>query len=282
MLPGFRFLFAAIVLSMSVMVFGLGAAALLRAAHEEFASNPSWHATPETSFAQSEATRPVLAMLRIEPPSPEPKTLNDVPATAQVTAPVQPVEPVAIASPPVEPDKVAALTSKDPAAAETAKPEIIAKPDIQASEIKASEIKTSEIKASEIKASEIKDTEIKAVDVPAPTEAAPADTSAPVAETRIASAEQVSSPANDVVPAASEPPSAILRPEAAIAATKIATLGGPAVAIEATPPAKAAASTRKRVQARRASLRRRMARARLARPVPQQPFPFGTPPAAGG
>jgi hypothetical protein len=272
MLPGFRFLFAAIVLSMSVMVFGLGAAALLRAAHEEFASNPSWHATPETSFAQSEATRPVLAMLRIEPPSPEPKTLNDVPATAQVTAPVQPVEPVAIASPPVEPDKVAALTSKDPAAAETAKPEIIAKPDIQASEIK----------ASEIKASEIKDTEIKAVDVPAPTEAAPADTSAPVAETRIASAEQVSSPANDVVPAASEPPSAILRPEAAIAATKIATLGGPAVAIEATPPAKAAASTRKRVQARRASLRRRMARARLARPVPQQPFPFGTPPAAGG
>ena len=31
MLPGFRFLFAAIVLSTSVLVFGLGAAALLRA-----------------------------------------------------------------------------------------------------------------------------------------------------------------------------------------------------------------------------------------------------------
>ena len=40
MLPGFRFLFAAIVLSMSILVFGLGAAALLRAAHEEFAANP--------------------------------------------------------------------------------------------------------------------------------------------------------------------------------------------------------------------------------------------------
>ena len=42
MLPGIRFLFAAILLSISIVVFGLGAAALLRAAHEDFASNPSW------------------------------------------------------------------------------------------------------------------------------------------------------------------------------------------------------------------------------------------------
>jgi hypothetical protein len=70
MLPGFRFLFAAIGLSMSILVFGLGAAALLRAAHEEFASNPSWRAHPDTMFAQqAEATRPVLAMMRIEPPA---------------------------------------------------------------------------------------------------------------------------------------------------------------------------------------------------------------------
>ena len=52
MLPGFRFLFAAIVLSMSILVFGLGAAALLRAAHEEFASMPSRRAPPEPVFAQ--------------------------------------------------------------------------------------------------------------------------------------------------------------------------------------------------------------------------------------
>ena len=52
MLPGFRFLFAAIVLSMSVLVFGLGAAALLRAAHEEVASTPLWRAVPEPKFAQ--------------------------------------------------------------------------------------------------------------------------------------------------------------------------------------------------------------------------------------
>jgi hypothetical protein len=67
MLPSFRFLFAAIMLSTSILVFGLGAAALLRTAHEEFASNPFWHAAPETTFAQSDGSRPVLAMLRVDP-----------------------------------------------------------------------------------------------------------------------------------------------------------------------------------------------------------------------
>ena len=83
MLPGFRFLFAAIVLSMSILVFGLGAAALLRAAHEQFASNPSWRAAPEATFAQqAEATRPVLALLRVEPAATGQKQSDDVPAVA--------------------------------------------------------------------------------------------------------------------------------------------------------------------------------------------------------
>src|SRR5438309_2251672 len=72
MLPGFRFLFAAIVLSMSVLVFGLGAAALLRAAHEQFASIPSRRAPPEPVFAQhDEPPVPTLTLLRFEPPIPE-------------------------------------------------------------------------------------------------------------------------------------------------------------------------------------------------------------------
>ena len=54
MLPGFRFLFAAIVLSMSILVFGLGAAALLRAAHEEFASTPAWRAAAGTEVCAAE------------------------------------------------------------------------------------------------------------------------------------------------------------------------------------------------------------------------------------
>src|SRR6202158_4882653 len=68
MLPSFRFLFAAIVLSMSILVFGLGAAALLRTAHEEFASNPFWHTAPETTFPQQgEPKGAVLAVLRVDP-----------------------------------------------------------------------------------------------------------------------------------------------------------------------------------------------------------------------
>ena len=56
MLPGFRFLFAAILLSASILVFGLGAAALLRATHEEYVSNPSWRNGPqEQVFAQAVA-----------------------------------------------------------------------------------------------------------------------------------------------------------------------------------------------------------------------------------
>jgi hypothetical protein len=93
MLPGFRFLFAAIVLSMSILVFGLGAAALLRAAHEEFASNPSWRAPPEAIFAQqAEAPGPVLAMLQIEPQAAAQKAPDNVPdvaAPAELAAIVQ-------------------------------------------------------------------------------------------------------------------------------------------------------------------------------------------------
>ena len=39
----------------SILVFGLGAAALLRAAHEEFASNSSWRVALEPKFAQQDA-----------------------------------------------------------------------------------------------------------------------------------------------------------------------------------------------------------------------------------
>lgn len=74
MLPGFRFLLAAIVLSTSILVFGLGAAALLRATHEQYVSTSSWRNGPqEQVFAQaSEPTQPVLAALRAEPEAAEP------------------------------------------------------------------------------------------------------------------------------------------------------------------------------------------------------------------
>jgi hypothetical protein len=80
MLPGLRVLFATVLMSVSLLVFGLGAAALLRAAHETFASQQTWLAasgdgsnqlsTPQFSapLASSEQPPPSLAMLRVDPP----------------------------------------------------------------------------------------------------------------------------------------------------------------------------------------------------------------------
>ncbi len=85
MLPGFRFLFAAILLSTSVLVFGLGAAALLRAAHEKVANIPARRAPPERVFAQANDPPPTLAMVRLEPVAAE-NALDAANATAAVRA----------------------------------------------------------------------------------------------------------------------------------------------------------------------------------------------------
>ncbi|MDA9497111.1 hypothetical protein XI05_06080 [Bradyrhizobium sp. CCBAU 11357] len=102
MLPGFRFLFAAILLSTSILVFGLGAAALLRATHQQYASNPGWRNGPqEQVFAQApEPAQPVLAVLRPEPEPP-----------AETTPSLRDQVPT-IALPLSEPDQVAALTTE--------------------------------------------------------------------------------------------------------------------------------------------------------------------------
>jgi hypothetical protein len=268
MLPGFRFLFAAIVLSMSILIFGLGAAALLRAAHEQFVSNPSWHATPETMFAQqSEATRPVLAMLHLDPPAVDrEKAPDDIPSAAA------PAEQAMTNAAPAEPQTTAAL-NEQPAPAEVAQPEMPA--------------------AQNSPPSEIAPVQAEAAVVP--------DEPAPAPETKLAATEQAlteNASTEKALPPANEPPP--ITPEATppsdqtgapasiaadIAATKIATLGGPPVAIEAQPPAKSVdakpdgSAVNKRVQARRAAQRRKIgARARLARQVAQQPAsPFPQP-----
>ena len=272
MLPGFRFLFAATLFTMSILVFGLGAAALLRAAHEQFANNPSWHAAPEATFAQQveaprdtsrEASRPVLAMLRFEPPAMEQQASGNAP----------PINPGAIAAPaeqsatstpaapgPAEPDSNAALTQD--AAASQAAP----KPDMPAAESPAP-------------------SQFAAV----PSDTLMADTtrvaaSASLSDAKVASTEQaatepVSQPANEAIPAASETDAAAssqaAAPEAGIASTRVATLDNPSATIEPRPPAKAVSAKpgqarpdqsviKKRLRARRAAQRRRMA-ARAAR-----------------
>jgi len=226
MLPGFRFLFAAIVLSMSVLVFGLGAAALLRAAHEQFVSIPSRRAPPEPVFAQAnEPPMPTLALLRFEPPVPE-KAPDNV--AAAVIA-----EPEATASAPVvtpaEPEKLAALK---PEAPEPAKPDV---PAVESAPV---------------------------------AEAAPAEKPAPANDevTLAAIAEPPPAPtaAATIPTPVTEAPSL----ESNIAATKIATLGGPAVTIEQLASVKKPSAKPDRSAARkraaRAKERRRIAAARRA------------------
>jgi hypothetical protein len=262
MLPGFRFLFAAIVLSMSMLVFGLGAAALLRAAHEAVASNPSWRAAPETVFAQQgETNRPILGMLRVEPQPAEPKAPDNIPAVAapapSATIASAPAEPAASASTPAEPERIVALKPDDTSSPETAKPAM------------------------------------PPAGTPAQSEAPPpqADAANAAGEPKIATSEQASpdqaSPdkalpsANETAPAVSEQITAPASPDASSGATKVATLGDPAVITEAATRAKAASVkpdpsvTKKRRQARRAAQRRRIA---ARAPLAQQPLQPATDP----
>jgi hypothetical protein len=276
MLPGFRFLFAAIVLSMSILIFGLGAAALLRAAHEQFVSNPSWHATPEAVFAQpSEATRPVLAMLHVDPPALErEKAADDVPPAAapaeQAMSVAPPPETAPIVAAPAEPEKTAALTPEQAAPAEVGKPEVPAAQSSAPSDETAA--KADMPVSPDPPAPEAKIAATEQV-LPPPT-----NETAPVAS-------EATPVASEATPAAPEPASAPASTAVDDAATKIATLGGPPVTIEAQPPAKTAdakpdgSAVNKRVQARRAAQRRKIAaRPRLARQVVQQPAnPFPKP-----
>jgi hypothetical protein len=292
MLPGFRFLFAAIVLSMSILVFGLGAAALLRAAHEEFASNPSWHASREPVFAQRNETQgpvseasvtqepvsqePVLAMLHVEPPAAEEK------APDQLSTATTPAEQPATSAIPAEPE-VSAKPAETEATATAAEPEVTTIP--------AAPERTVALLPENSSPSETTKPEMPAAESPAQQEAAPVQAVAPAAadETKLAAStpatasEEVSAPASEAAPAAPEQAAPPASADADSASTKIATLGGPAVTIEAAPPVKTTVARhvrsviKKRVEARRKTRHRRTAsRVRVVQQLPQQSTdPFG-------
>ncbi len=214
MLPGFRFLFAAIVLSMSVLVFGLGAAALLRAAHEQFASTPAWRAAPEPKFAHwnhlprdasrqtssetpggppRETTReiaeeeglrehetPVLGMLRVEPEPVPPQAAESIPEST-IEA-----EPAVVTAAPDEPEQTAALEPRDSPPPEAAMP-----------------------------AMPIPELSVQSVATAAP---------AAAEETRMTATEQAVQPAHEAVAPAVEPTVAPSAAPAEIVAAKVATL----------------------------------------------------------
>ena len=241
MLPGFRFVFAAIILSMSILVFGLGAAALLRAAHLEFASMPSRRVPPEPVFAQpSEPQAPTLALLRVDPPLAE--------KAPDVGSAAAPVEQAPDATPPAEPEKLAALKADDTASPEAAMPE-----------------------------------DPTAETTPALPAAPATEPPASTDEPKLAAIAETPTPTNEAASTAAEQTAVVPSPEASIAATKIATLGGPAVTIEEAAAAKADARPDRSAvgkRAQRARERRRVARrARVARQATAQPAadPFTQP-----
>ncbi len=78
MLPGFRILLALVALSFAILIFGFGALALLRTAHQNLANRPTWQPawrTPlEIANARREDRQPpsdtqTLALLRVDPPT---------------------------------------------------------------------------------------------------------------------------------------------------------------------------------------------------------------------
>ena len=99
MLPGFRFLFAATLLTISLLVFGLGAAALLRASHEQFASLPRQTAPPPAFTRTADAAPPILSMLRVERPT-EAQSVETLPSVIEpLVTPKSLVTPESLATP---------------------------------------------------------------------------------------------------------------------------------------------------------------------------------------
>jgi hypothetical protein len=257
MLPGFRFLFAAIMLSMSMLIFGLGAAALLRAAHEEFASIPARRGPPEIMFVQQGDPRPALAMLRVDASAPANETVlsSQTPDNMQLAAPTS--EQAAFAP------AVAEWENSAP------EPEnIVALPDVATPAENPPSSDAPPPKASTPEPATQAETPVQ-IETPSPT-----------AETKVAAVAEITLAAPDqmITAAAPEQTSEPADESTRVAETRIATLGGPPVPIESRTSLKLApAVVKKPVQARHVVKRRSIVhRTRVARPAPQRPAnPFG-------
>jgi len=126
MLPGFRFLIATLLLTASVVIFGLGAAALLRATRDDLAARPSTWDAPEAVVARERDTRKAtLALLRLETIADQDSNVEKLaalaavaPSAAETAEGGAPVATEAMPGPAVEADRGAAAS--DPVAAKAA------------------------------------------------------------------------------------------------------------------------------------------------------------------
>lgn len=126
MLPGFRILFAIVLLSVSVLVFGVGAAAFLRAAHDNLASTPAYRPI-ETAYApriEVMSRSETLSMMRVQTPAElgvqtlraeQPASLSVSPrddrAPADVPPTVDSMPVIEAPAPAVEPQKANEITT---------------------------------------------------------------------------------------------------------------------------------------------------------------------------
>ncbi|TFV78867.1 hypothetical protein E4K64_06755 [Bradyrhizobium frederickii] len=235
MLPGFRFLFAAILLSTSILVFGLGAAALLRASHEQYVSNPSWRNGPqEQMFAQaSEPAQPVLAVLRAEPEitaEPEPSVRDQVPT---------------IGLPVTEPEQVAALTAADV-------PTQAAAPPAEAAAVEPAKSATT-----------------ADATAPAPADTlTQADTTASIPDAKPDS--QPAAVATASEPAPVDPSAALVSSAPEVASSKLAALNDPATTAVKDAPAKAKVDSKADDKATKRKAKAKKPHRVARRPPPQQ------------
>lgn len=255
MLPGLRILFAITLLSVSVLIFGLGAAAFLRSAHENFASAP-WRPIETPATARVDLAPPTLAMLRVEPETTLPadridlpaaistpresKTPADTPTAAraaadapppraeQVEATAKPAAPEPASAPPAqtnapqsEQESPIAKTPSETAALDTSVAPAVA-------EVKIAETKQPQGAPAVVAALNPENTEAaaKIASEPAPVAAAPS----PAAETPASAAPTATAPGNDTLKADDKTIDA--------APAKIAALSEPALAEVAPLPVK--------------------------------------------
>lgn len=120
MLPGLKTLAAAVLLAFAIVTFALGAAALLRVAHEDFAVVQTWRPAMEAlgeTVAAKEPDVPVLAALRVEPElEATEQIVPDKPLATPEPAPEPAPAEVAVApAPPSEPPAAVVAALPEPA-----------------------------------------------------------------------------------------------------------------------------------------------------------------------
>lgn len=285
MLPGFRLVCAAVVMSVSLVIFGLGAAALLQASHQQFASLPSLRSLPGAGFGRQSSPMPTLAMLRLDPPAQAAAALQDTSHLARASAP--PVQEQNLVAPPVEVPEPAALApgaTAAPGSTYDVEPEPLAIPEPP----KPDEWAELAVPAMPAPATVVLEQAAAAI-VPPPAEPIPSIPSDAIIAASPETPQDDGTRKSSVATAPSEPVAPALTGETEVAeaahpSALVAALGDAPVALQAVPmpapkPVMRAQVTSRRVITKRIVKRRKPPpRPRVVRQAPQPPAnPFGSP-----